>query len=279
MSCKSHIVKLDGLAYHLNDGDNLLSALLAQSVSLAHGCRAGVCGACRLYSLGDNAPLLSCQTTLKNSLSLSRRFPVRGDNFDVLEKSQLDDHNLVLTLLGPSDDSFGDRLTVLLPEGNAEAEQECMAINRPGEKIQILLQKNLLSFEKWTYFTRLKPKNLLSISVDRSQRKGRMLVDLSISDMPVLLIASYENHAFERYWRDVLQQLPAELADFVALSSKQLGCSQNLAKLTEVLQQACQKFGAAKLQIVYHGSGIPATDWEPLLREHRIRLSQLHFVR
>ena len=279
MSCESHIVKLDGLAYYLNDGDNLLTALLAQSVNLAHGCRAGVCGACRLYDLGNDAPLLSCQTTLKHSLTLSHRFPMDGDNFAVLEKSQLDDQNLVLTLLGPSDDSFGDRLTVLLPDGYGEAEQECMAINSPGEKIQILLQKNHLSHEQWKYFSSLEPNSSLSICVDRSQRKGRLLVDLSLSDMPVLLMASHEHHAFEPYWRDVLQQLPAELAGFVVLSSKQLGCSQNLSKLTEVLQQACQKFGAGKLQIVYHGSGIPATDWEPLLREYRIRLSQLHFVR
>ena len=277
MSHHSHRVKLDGLTFNLEKGENLLSGLLAQSANIAHGCRAGVCGACRLYHQDDQTALLSCQTSVQQDLSLTRSPPRHGEPFVVCAQQLLDLDHLQIQLLGPCDDSFGDRLCMLLPDGMGTL--ELMAVNIAGQPLQLLIQRHRVTAQVWHYLSSLEINDAVLLSVDRSQRKGRLLVDLCLPDAPVVVISGPQNYAYETFWREAMAQTPGHLVDFMALTVASLSDTTQRQALTQLLQQACQKFGAGKLQIVYHGTGVSSADWCSLLSELRIRATQLHFVR
>lgn len=81
------VIYFAGKQYTLEEGENLLSGLLAQHASIPFSCRAGVCHSCLLKaeqgSVPDNSQLtlspeqvqkrcfLACQSTVRSDLSLS----------------------------------------------------------------------------------------------------------------------------------------------------------------------------------------------------------------
>jgi len=287
MSFQGLTVKLDGNVFDVDDGDNLLSSLLSQGADVRYGCRAGACGACRLYDLNNCESLLSCQTSISSSMALSTQTPATSAVFSILALNPLDESNVEITLLGPSDDSFGDRvfLSVLVDDVvDSPLEQkshfvECMALNQAGAPLKVILQQGEFSKTEWQNIRALSIDDSLRVQTLSGVRKGRLLYEMDLSDSAILVVSSSDNGVFESYWRDALQDFSSHKIECFSLSSLESISNplQDDATVT-FLNDAVAESGTA-LHIIYHGQNLSEKDWEQALRPLRVRTTQLHFVR
>jgi ferredoxin len=94
MDSKMLTVELDGGLFEATCGDNLLELLLSKGAYVRHGCRAGACGACRLYDQTNCESILSCQTSVASAMSLTTHAPSVFSDFSVLSKTILNDANV-----------------------------------------------------------------------------------------------------------------------------------------------------------------------------------------
>jgi ferredoxin len=289
MGSQGLTVKLDDNVFDVDGGDNLLSSLISKGADVRYGCRAGACGACRLYDLGNCESILSCQTAISSSMALSTQTPATSVEFSILALNLLDESNVEVTLLGPSDDSFGDRVFVsvllggLLEKGDHFV--ECMALNQAGAPLKIILQQGAFSKTEWQRIAELSVNDFLRVQVQSGVRKGRLLYEMGLSDSAVLLVCSFENAVFESYWRDVLQEFSNHRIECFMLSSYRKSSPESMNNLLQdelfisFLNNAVVESGGSALHIIYHGQNLPKKDWEQALRPLRLRTNQLHFVR
>lgn len=284
MDSQALTIELDGEQFEAVLGDNLLSSLLSQGADVRYGCRAGACGACRLYDASNCESILSCQTTVASAMSLTRQTPAESSVFSVLRNIPLDEVSIELTLLGPSDESFGDRVLVSFPFEKSSDEQahfyECMALNPAGAPLKAVLHKKYLSDEDWLRALALSSNDKLDVQLSTGVRKGRLLFEMDITDSPVVVISSPENGIFESYWREaLLDYTPMFLGHFALYANNDLTLSLADDALMGFLQEALANSGSTSLQLIYHGQNVSAKDWSLLLRPLRIHPNQLHFVR
>ncbi|MEO9275550.1 2Fe-2S iron-sulfur cluster binding domain-containing protein [Marinomonas sp. 5E14-1] len=274
-------VKLDADVFAAETGDNLLSSLLSQGADVRYGCRAGACGACRLYDLNNCESLLSCQTSIFSDMALSTQTPAASAVFSVLALNSLDDSNIEITLLGPSDDSFGDRVFVSASQeydSKAQNFVECMVLNQAGAPLKVILQKGAFSKDEWQKITALVINDSLGVQTLSGVRKGRLLYEMDLSAFPVLIVSSSDNGVFESYWREVLGEISTQKKAFFKLTSGSLGHPLEDEVFITFLNEIVAESGTS-LHIIYHGQNLPEKDWEQALRPFRIRTSQLYFVR
>jgi hypothetical protein len=284
MDSQALTIELDDEQFEAVLGDNLLSSLLSLGADVRYGCRAGACGACRLYDASNCESILSCQTKITSSMLLTRQTPAESSSFSVLSHVYLDDTSIELALLGPSDESFGDRVSVSLPSQELSKEQahfyECMALNPAGAPLKIVLQKNQLSDEDWLQALGLIAGDKVEVQLSTGVRKGRLLYEMDIADATVVVISSPDNAMFEEYWRESLLDLtPSFLGHFTLFDNNDLTLSLADDALIAFLQEALANSGNTPLQLIYHGQNVSAKDWAMLLRPLRIHPNQLHFVR
>ncbi|NLQ19112.1 2Fe-2S iron-sulfur cluster binding domain-containing protein [Marinomonas sp. M1K-6] len=285
-------IVLDDELFEASVGDNLLALLLSQGADVRYGCRAGACGACRLYDASNGESILSCQTTVSSTMSLTRQTFAESSTFSLLSRVSLDDVSIELTLLGPSDEFFGDRVFVSLPSKElpkelpkeTSAEQahfyECMALNSAGTPLKVVLLKEYLSAEDWQRALVLSSNDTLAVQLSTGIRKGRLLFEMDIVDAPVVVISSPDNAVFESYWREALLDYTSRFLGHFALSSNhELTRSLTDDALVAFLQAALAGSERVALQLIYHGQSVSAKDWAILLRALRINPTQLHFVR
>lgn len=285
MASQALTVELDGKVFDASCGENLLESLLSQGAYVRYGCRAGACGACRLYDQQNCESILSCQTSVSSAMSLTTQAPSASSIFTVLSKRTLSDSAVELTLLGPSDESFGDRVSVSFSLEDETVFTDCMALNQAGSPLVVLIQKEALSALAWQQVLLLTENASINVTLSSGVRKGRLLFEMDIADSPVVVISSSNNGVFESYWRDALVDCSVQyLGHFCLLSndkpnqpkpSVSLADDAFIAFLSDVFANA----GSGVLQIIYHGQKISAKDWELSLRPLRIRMNQLHFVR
>jgi ferredoxin len=287
MDSQTLTIELDDEQFEAVLGDNLLSSLLSQGAYVRYGCRAGVCGACRLYDTSHCESILSCQTSVSSTMSLTRKIPAESSTFSVLSNLSLNNDSIELTLLGPSDDSFGDRVSVaFLSEEIAENpsnEQayfyECMALNPAGAALKVVLQKTQLEERDWQRALMLSSDDKVDIQLSTGIRKGRLLFEMDIADAPVVVISSPENAVFESYWHEaLLDYTPTFLGHFALHANSDLTLSLADDAFIAFLQGVLAK-GGTSIQLIYHGQNVSAKDWAMLLRPLRIHPNQLHFVR
>ncbi|UTV97797.1 2Fe-2S iron-sulfur cluster binding domain-containing protein [Marinomonas rhizomae] len=288
MDSQALTIELDDEQFEAVLGDNLLSSLLSQGADVRYGCRAGACGACRLYDASNCESILSCQTTLASSMSLTQQTPAESSTFSVLSNVSLNDDSIELVLLGPSDDSFGDRVFVSLPfketgeEANFEHAHfyECMALNPAGAPLKLVLQKAELNEKDWLRALALSAEDQVAVQLSTGVRKGRLLFEMDIADAPVVVISSPGNAMFESYWREALLDFtPNFVGHFTLFDNTDLTLSLADDALIVFLQEALRSSGGTSLQLIYHGQSVSAKDWAMLLRPLRIHPNQLHFVR
>ena len=290
MDSQALTVQLDDEQFEAILGDNLLSSLLFQGADVRYGCRAGACGACRLYDVSHCESILSCQTTVASAMSLTRQIPAESSIFSVLSAVSLDDGALELTLLGPSDESFGDRVFMFLDFKEKALFQdrsksstkfyECMALNTAEAPLKVVLQKTSLLADDWLRALALSSDDKVEIQLSKGIRKGRLLFEMDIADAPVVVIASPENAIFESYWREaLLDYTPIFLGHFTLPANRDLTLSLADDALIAFLQEALANSGSASVQLIYHGQNVSAKDWNVLLRPLRIHPNQLYFVR
>lgn len=284
MDSQALTIKLDDEQYEAVLGENLLTSLLNQGADVRYGCRAGACGACRLYDASNCESILSCQTTVASAMSLTRQTPAESSVFSVLRNIPLDEVSIELTLLGPSDESFGDRVFVSFPFEKLSGEQahfyECMALNPAGAPLKVVLHKKYLSAGDWLRALALSSNDKLDVQLSTGVRKGRLLFEMDIADSPVVVISSPENEIFESYWREaLLDYTPMFLGHFALYANNDLTLSLADDALMGFLQEALANSGSTSLQLIYHGQNVSAKDWSKLLRPLRIHPNQLHFVR
>ncbi|WP_110572905.1 2Fe-2S iron-sulfur cluster-binding protein [Marinomonas alcarazii] len=281
-------IELDDEQFETVLGENLLSSLLYQGADVRYGCRAGACGACRLYDASNCESILSCQTTITSAMSLTRYTPAESSSFSIISHNSLDDASIELTLLGPSDDSFGDRVFVSLssnePSEKSSDRQahfhECMALNSAGGPLKVVLQKEHVSTEDWLRALALSADDKLEVQLSTGIRKGRLLFEMDLADAPVVVISSPDNTIFESYWRDAVRDFtPRFLGHFILFDNDDLTLSLADDALITFLQGALVDSEGAPLHIIYHGQNVSAKDWAMLLRPLRIHPNQLHFVR
>ncbi|MDE8603092.1 2Fe-2S iron-sulfur cluster-binding protein [Marinomonas sp. RSW2] len=263
-----------------NDGDNLLTSLLLHHIDVLYGCRAGACGACRLYDQTNCESILSCQTHITSPMVLSTLLPSVFSTFSLMTKNVLDDANIELTLLGPSDESFGDHVAVSVSLEDDKTFVECMALNPAGTPLKVMLQENQFSAIEWQHVLALDLDDPLQVQLSSGARKGRLLHEMGVNDGSVVVITSPENAPFESYWRDALADYSAKYLGHFSLSSNPEP-SMSLADeaFISFLRDAPANVGSGILQIIYHGQKISTKDWEQSLRPLRIRTNQLYFVR
>ncbi|WP_100637131.1 2Fe-2S iron-sulfur cluster-binding protein [Marinomonas sp. ef1] len=288
MDSQALTIELDDELFEAVLGDNLLSSLLSQGADVCYGCRAGACGACRLYDASNCESILSCQTTVSSAMSLTRQMPAESSSFTVLSNTSLDEVSIELTLLGPSDESFGDRVSVGFPASKSSSViiderahfYECMALNPAGAPLKVVLHKKYLSDEDWLRALALSSNDKLDVQLSTGVRKGRLLFEMDIADSPVVVISSLENEIFESYWREaLLDYTPMFLGHFALYANNDLTLSLADDALMAFLQEALANSGSTSLQLIYHGQNVSAKDWSKLLRPLRIHPNQLHFVR
>ncbi len=284
MDSQALTIELDDEQFEAVLGDNLLSSLLSQGADVRYGCRAGACGACRLYDASNCESILSCQTTVASAMSLTRQTPAESSSFSVLSHVSLNEASIELTLLGPSDESFGDRVFVSFPFEKLSDEQahfyECMALNLAGAPLKVVLQKKYLSDEDWLRALALASDDKLDVQLSTGMRKGRLLFEMDIADVSVVVITSPDNAIFESYWREaLLDYTPTFLGHFTLFANNDLTLSLADDALIAFLQEALANSGNTPLQLIYHGQNVSAKDWSLLLRPLRIHMNQLHFVR
>ncbi|MEP3349792.1 MAG: 2Fe-2S iron-sulfur cluster binding domain-containing protein [Marinomonas sp.] len=269
-------VKLDADVFAAETGDNLLSSLLAQGADVRYGCRAGACGACRLYDLNNCESLLSCQTSISSDMALSTQTPAASVEFSILALNSLDDSNVEITLLGPSDDAFGDR--VFVSASKAHHFVECMALNQAGAPLKVVLQQGAFSKVEWQKITSLAINDSLGVQTLSGVRKGRLLYEMDLIDLPVLVVSSADNGVFEPYWREALGEISTQKVAFFKLAAGSLCHPLEDEVFVTFLNEVVAESGTS-LHIIYHGQNLAKKDWEQALRPFRIRTSQLHFVR
>ncbi|NLU99096.1 hypothetical protein B6N13_13515 [Marinomonas sp. UCMA 3892] len=284
MDSQALTIELDDEQFEAVLGDNLLSSLLSKGADVRYGCRAGACGACRLYDASNCESILSCQTTVSSAMSLTRQMPAESSSFTVLSSTSLDEVSIELTLLGPSDESFGDRVFVSFPFEKLSDEQahfyECMALNPAGASLKVVLHKAQLCDKDWLRALALSSDNKVDVQLSTGVRKGRLLFEMDITDAPVVVICSPENAIFEFYWREaLLDYTPMFLGHFALYANNDLTLSLADDALMGFLQEALANSGSTSLQLIYHGQNVSAKDWSLLLRPLRIHPNQLHFVR
>ena len=288
MDSQSLTIELDDEPFEVVLGDNLLSSLLSQGADVRYGCCAGVCGACCLYDTSNGESILSCQTAISSSMSLTRQIPAETSTFSVLNTLSLNGDSIELTLLGPSDESFGDRVVVSFSFCESSRNlfrqssnvYECMVLNSAGAPLKIVLQKERLFDEDWLQALMLSAGDPLAVQLSKGIRKGRLLFEMDIADAPVVVIASPDNALLESYWRESLLDYTTKfLGHFTLLANETLAESLADDALTAFLQTALANSGGASLQLIYHGQNVSAKDWNRVLRPLRIHPNQLHFVR
>ncbi|GAA0241540.1 2Fe-2S iron-sulfur cluster-binding protein [Marinomonas primoryensis] len=296
MDSQALTIELDDEQFEAVLGDNLLSSLLSQGADVRYGCRAGACGACRLYDASNCESILSCQTTVASDMSLTRHTPSASSSFTVLSNISLEEVSIELTLLGPSDDSFGDRVFVSLPFKEQSKESfkalsqnpynkqahfyECMALNPAGAPLKVVLQKEQLHYPDWLRALALSSDGKVDVQLSTGMRKGRLLFEMDIADAPVVVISSPDNAIFESYWHDaLLDYTPTFLGHFALFANNELTLSLADDALIAFLQEALTDTGSASIQIIYHGQKLSEKDWAQALAPLRIRTNQLHFVR
>lgn len=280
MDSQALTIELDDEQFEAVLGDNLLSSLLSQGADVRYGCRAGACGACRLYDASNCESILSCQTTLASSMSLTQQTPAESSTFSVLSNVSLNDDSIELVLLGPSDDSFGDRVSVSLSSGEPAHFYECMALNPAGAPLKLVLQKTELNEKDWLRALALSAEDKVAVQLSTGVRKGRLLFEMDIADAPVVVISSPGNAMFESYWREALLDFtPNFVGHFTLFDNTDLTLSLADDALIVFLQEALRSSGGTSLQLIYHGQSVSAKDWAMLLRPLRIHPNQLHFVR
>ncbi|NVK75869.1 MAG: (2Fe-2S)-binding protein [Oceanospirillaceae bacterium] len=288
MDSKALTIELDDEQYEAVLGENLLTSLLNQGADVRYGCRAGACGACRLYDASNCESILSCQTSISSAMTLSRQTPAVSSSFSVLNSIHLNDSAIELTLLGPSDDSFGDRVSVGFPASQSSTDliveqahfYESMALNPAGAPLKLVLQKAQLDGQNWQQALALLSEDKLDVQLSTGMRKGRLLFEMDIADAPVVVISSPDNDIFQSYWRDALQEYTSKyFGHFSLYENKDLTLSLADDALIAFLQKSLTEAGSAALHIIYHGQNVSAKDWGMLLRPLRIHPSQLHFVR
>lgn len=285
-------IELDDEHFEAVLGDNLLASLLSQGADVRYGCRTGACGACRLYDASNCESILSCQTSVSSAMLLTCQTPAESSSFTVLSNTSLDDVSIELALLGPSDESFGDRVYVSFlskgsfkePSSKSSNEQvyfyECMAINPAGAPLKVVVQKAQLHEADWLRALALSSDDSVSVQLSTGFRKGRLLFEMDIADSPVVVISSPDNAIFESYWRDaLLDYTPTFLGHFALFENDELTLSLTDDALVAFLQEAITDSGGTSLQLIYHGQNISAKDWSMLLRHLRVHSNQLHFVR
>lgn len=276
MSSHGLMVKLDDKVFSVEVGDNLLSSLLSKGADVRYGCRAGACGACRLYDLETGESILSCQTSLISNRALSTHTPALSSEFSVLTLNSIDDSNVEVCLLGPSDDAFGDRVFVSVPK--AQHFVECMALNPAGAPLKVILQESAFSKSEWQSITSLSVQSSLSVQTVSGLRKGRLLYEMDISDFPILVVSSASNGVFEAYWRELLGDISGQKIEFLKLPYGNANRPLEDPAFLHSLEDVVARLGAS-LHVIYHGQNLSEKDWEQVLRPLRIRTSQLHFVR
>ncbi|ETI61687.1 2Fe-2S iron-sulfur cluster-binding protein [Marinomonas profundimaris] len=288
MGSQALTIELDDEQFEAVLGDNLLSSLLSQGADVRYGCRAGACGACRLYDASNCESILSCQTTVASAMSLTRQTPAVSSSFSVLNPICLNESAIELTLLGPSDDSFGDRVSVGFPASKSSSvfidEQahfyECMALNPAGAPLKVVLHKAQLCDKDWLRALALSSDNKVDVQLSTGMRKGRLLFEMDIADAPAVVISSPDNAIYASYWREtLLDYTPMFLGHFALYANNDLTLSLADDAFIAFLSDAFANAGSGVLQIIYHGQKISAKDWEQSLRPLRIRMNQLHFVR
>ncbi len=269
-------ISLNGKKADVEAGDNLLTALLANQFDVHYGCRAGACGACRLYDQKNGESILACQTQLVSPLMLTTQPVSTSLAFSLISTKRLDEANIELTLMGPSDESFGDRLRLSFDqEGLAE---EFMALNSAGQALTLVLAKSQISAENWHKAMNLAPADRVFLQLQQGIRKGRLLYELGVDQGPWLVVLAAENIAYETHWREVLANENCDLLACCTLSAE----PENLAEqvvLREAFSQVLSKTNSTDLNILYHGQKRSLQQWEAYLRPLRIRTHQLHFVR
>jgi hypothetical protein len=284
MDSQALTIKLDDEQYEAVLGENLLTSLLNQGADVRYGCRAGACGACRLYDASNCESILSCQTSVASAMSLTRQTPAVSSSFSVLNPICLNESAIELTLLGPSDESFGDRVLVSFPFEKLSDEQaqfyECMALNPAGAPLKVVLHKAQLCDKDWLRALALSSDNKVDVQLSTGMRKGRLLFEMDIADAPVVVISSPDNAIYASYWREtLLDYTPMFLGHFALYANNDLTLSLADDALMAFLQEALANSGSTSLQLIYHGQNVSAKDWSLLLRPLRIHPNQLHFVR
>lgn len=284
MDSQALTIKLDDEQYEAVLGENLLTSLLNQGADVRYGCRAGACGACRLYDASNCESILSCQTSVASAMSLTRQTPAVSSSFSVLNPICLNESAIELTLLGPSDESFGDRVLVSFPFEKLSDEQahfyECMALNPAGAPLKVVLHKAQLCDKDWLRALALSSDNKVDVQLSTGMRKGRLLFEMDIADAPVVVISSPDNAIYASYWREtLLDYTPMFLGHFALYANNDLTLSLADDVLITFLQEALANSGSTSLQLIYHGQNVSAKDWGLLLRPLRIHPNQLHFVR
>ena len=271
-------ITLDGNTIEANDGDNLLESLLSNGADVHYGCRAGACGACRLYDQGNCESILSCQTSVIPTMSLTTQAPFTFVAFTLLTKNTLNDSNIELTLLGPSDDSFGDRVTLCFSMEGKEVFCECMALNPAGVPLTVMVQSLSLSSLAWQQVQSLVENDKVQVSSVQGARKGRLLYEMGLSGIPTLVVSSADNGVFEPYWREVLEEIFNQKVECFKLASGNSCHPLQDSEFATFLSDVADELGTS-LNIIYHGQNLPKRDWEQALRPFKIRTTQLHFVR
>lgn len=285
MASQALTVELDGKFFDASCGENLLESLLSQGAYVRHGCRAGACGACRLYDQQNCESILSCQTSVSSAMSLTTHTPSASSVFSILSKRTLSDSAVELTLLGPSDESFGDRVSVSYFVEGEPVFIDCMALNQAGSPLVVLIQKEALSTLAWQQALLLTENASINVTLSSGVRKGRLLFEMDIAESPVVVISSSNNDVFESYWRDALADCSVQyLGYFCLLSNDKPNKPKPSVSLADdafiaFLKDALANAGSGALNVIYHGQKISAKDWEQSLRSLRIRMSQMHFVR
>lgn len=281
MGSRTLSICLDGRVIEVDEGDNLLTSLLSHGADIRYGCRAGVCGACRLYDSDHGHSILSCQTSVVADLSLSVQLPFVFSTFSLLHTEILSDEAVALTLLGPSDDSFGDRVNVGVPVvAGGEAFIECMAVNVAAEPLTVVLQKALLSEDAWLFVLALRVGDSLQVSSAFGVRKGRLLHELGLDDTALVVVSTFENQVFEPYWQAALLDFSAHcLGQYHFARYQTTEISLQDPSLGAFFERAQAEGEGAPLHVIYHGQNISEQSWSRVLRPLRIRVNQLHFVR
>ncbi|MCV2403007.1 2Fe-2S iron-sulfur cluster binding domain-containing protein [Marinomonas sp. C2222] len=282
MSSLNFTIQLDDKKISGKSGDNLLDTLLTNNVDVNYGCRAGVCGACRLYDKNKQEEILCCQVNVSSPMSISSHVPSPSIGFMVEQVQVINEFTIELTLLGPSDDSFGDRVSLLLPCDDESVSYDSMAINSAGEPLKLLLQKASIKHVKaegiWRKLVTLTVNDTLQISSKVGVRKGRLLYEMGLDHGSVLVVSTFENSVFEPYWESALKSLSSNLIGFYSLPSSISHYAADRG-LTEFIRAKLTETSQPDLQIIYHGQRFPQDTWQTILRPLRLRMSQLHFVR
>jgi ferredoxin len=285
MDSKMLTVELDGGLFEATCGDNLLESLLSKGAYVRHGCRAGACGACRLYDQQNCESILSCQTLVSSAMSLTTQTPSVSSVFSILSKRTLGESAVELRLLGPSDESFGDRVSVSISVEGEPVFIDCMALNQAGSPLVVMIQKEGLSTLAWQQILLLTENTSINVTLSPGVRKGRLLFEMDIAESAVMVISSPYNGVFESYWRDALADYSVQyLGHFCLLPNDKPNQPKPSISLADdafiaFLKDALSNAGSGALNVIYHGQKLSEKDWAQALAPLRIRTSQLHFVR